>query len=209
MYPQIPKTNTKHNGGKKNNDNFTSGNMSCVPLFNVLQETSRLLKKMILITIRTMMLIVMVMLAMMLLNSSHLSIRRDPQWVGHPRPVPHLHKEDYLIVPPFCDHVFENIWKVFRWENRSFSSFGEKRWSGGLDGYGGQYEQKQSAKVLFICHVILSAPLRKLQIGLICWSCWIFLFLVYFVVVGKIQIFWKMTMMLVHQDIGECKYAWW
>ena len=165
--------------------------MSCVPLFNVLQETSRLLKKMILITIRTMMLIVMVMLAMMLLNSSHLSIRRDPQWVGHPRPVPHLHKEDYLIVPPFCDQVFENIWKVFRWENRFFSSFGEKRWSGGLDGYGGQYEQKQSAKVLFICHVILSAPLRKLQIGLICWSCWIFLFLVYFVVVGKSKSFEK------------------
>ena len=120
MYPQIPKTNTKHNGGKIHNDNFTSGNMSCVPLFNVLQETSRLLKKMILITIRTMMLIVMVMLAMMLLNSSHLSIRRDPQWVGHPRPVPHLHKEDYLIVPPFSDQVFENIWKVFRWENRFF-----------------------------------------------------------------------------------------
>ena len=126
MYPQIPKTNTKHNGGKIHNDNFTSGNMSCVPLFNVLQETSRLLKKMILITIRTMMLIVMVMLAMMLLNSSHLSIRRDPQWVGHPRTVPHLHKEDYLIVPPFCDQVFENIWKVFRWENRFFFFWWEK-----------------------------------------------------------------------------------
>ena len=58
MYvPSNTKTNTKHNGGKIHNDNFTSGNMSCVPLFNVLQETSRLLKKMILITIRTMMLI--------------------------------------------------------------------------------------------------------------------------------------------------------
>ena len=164
--------------------------------------------RIVLMILMMMIIVVMVMVVMMVI-SLHLAIRRDPQRVGHPRPVPHLHKEDYLIVPPFCDQVFENIWKVFRWENSFFSSLGEKRWSGGLDGYGGQYEQKQSAKVLFICHVILSAPLRKLQIGLICWSCWIFLFLVYFVVVGKIQIFWKMTMMLVHQDIGECKYAWW